>query len=136
MLISSKTCPFDSIKSENCSIIVIVDDDSTIHAILKDKLLNIKPELNIEHFFDSDSASSRFAQNRKSLDKVLLLTDYDLNSRTGNGVTVLECCGLSSPSAVTISNSFEDQFLPESSEKLNVKIMPKDLVNLDIIEAN
>lgn len=126
----------DSIPIKDCSTIVIVDDDSTVHAILKDKLLNIKPELNIEHFFDSDSASSWFVQNRKSLDKVLLLTDYNLNSRSGNGVTVLERCGLSSPSAVMISNSFEDRFLQESCEKLNVKIMPKSLVNFAIIEAN
>ena len=87
-------------------------------------------------FFYFNSASSWFVQNRKSLDKVLLLTDYNLNSRSGNGVTVLVRFDLNSPLAVMNSNSIEDRFLQESCEKINVKIMPKSLVNFALINID
>lgn len=116
------------VQLEDMSTVVIVDDDPTIHALWKDRISTAKPNVTIEHFFDPDSATSWIVQNRWSLGKYMLLTDYNLNSQSGTGLAVLERFGLSHPSAVMVTNAFEDQSLRERCEKLNVKIMPKSVM--------
>jgi hypothetical protein len=116
------------VQLDDKSTIVIVDDDSTIHALWKDRISAAKPNVTIEHFFDPDSATSWIVQNRWSLGKYMLLTDYNLNSQSGTGLSVLERFGLSHPSAVMVTNAFEDQNLRERCGKLNVRIMPKSVM--------
>jgi signal transduction histidine kinase len=118
----------DEVKIEDYSTVMIVDDDPTVHALWKDRIKNLKTDITIEHFFDPDSATSWIVQNKKSLGKYLLLTDYNLNSQAGNGVTVLERCGLTHPSAVMVTSSHDDRELQERCEKLNVKILPKSVM--------
>lgn len=118
-----------------CSTVVIVDDDPTIHSMWKDRLATTASDLSVEHFFDAESAASWAVHNRASLSRCLLLTDFNLNSRNGTGLTVLERFGLSHPSAVMVTNAFDDVDLRKRCEKLNVKIMPKTMMstaNFDI----
>lgn len=113
---------------EEQSTLVIVDDDPTVHAIWKDRVASLKPDVMLEHFFDPDSAMSWIVQNKHSLGKYTLLTDYNLNSQSGTGLSVLERFGLSSPSAIMVTSAFDDLALQERCGNLNVKIMPKSVM--------
>ncbi len=111
------------------STIVIVDDDPTIHSVWKDRIAQTNSDISVEHFFNAESATSWAVQNRDSANGCLLLTDFNLNSQTGTGLTVLERFGLKHPSAVMVTNAFNDNDLRRRCEKMNVKLMPKSLMN-------
>lgn len=102
---------------------------------LTDRLKQAGPEIMIEHFFDPASAMSWVVQNRRSLDKCLLLTDFNLNSQAGDGVAVLERFGVAHPRAVMVTSAFEDPSVRDLCEKLNVKILPKPMMNFAAIEV-
>lgn len=115
--------------------VVIVDDDPTIHALWQDKLKQISPEITIEHFFSPESAMSWGVQNRLTLGKCLLLTDFNLNSQAGDGIAVLERFGSAHPRAIMVTGAFEDRSVQDRCEKLNVKILPKPVMNFAAIEV-
>lgn len=115
--------------------VVLVDDDPTVHAMWQDRLKHEDPEVMIEHFFDPESAMSWVVQNRRSLDKCLLLTDFNLNSQAGDGIAVLERFGVAHPRAVMVTSAFEDPSVRDRCEKLNVKILPKPVMNFAAIEV-
>lgn len=115
--------------------VVLVDDDPTVHAMWQDRLKQAGPEIMIEHFFDPESAMSWVVQNRRSLDKCLLLTDFNLNSQAGDGIAVLERFGVAHPRAVMVTSAFEDLSVRDRCEKLNVKILPKPVMNFATIEV-
>ncbi|MBN8541219.1 MAG: hypothetical protein J0L82_12580 [Deltaproteobacteria bacterium] len=110
------------------STVVIVDDDPTIHSIWKDRIMRSNENIVVEHFFNAESATSWAVQNREAASNCLLLTDFNLNSQTGTGLTVLERFGLKHPSAVMVTNAFNDNDLRRRCEKMNVKMMPKSLM--------
>lgn len=114
---------------------MLVDDDPTVHAMWQDRLKQAGPEIMIEHFFDPASAMSWVVQNRRSLDKCLLLTDFNLNSQAGDGIAVLERFGVAHPRAVMVTSAFEDPSVRDLCEKLNVKILPKPMMNFAAIEV-
>jgi signal transduction histidine kinase len=111
------------------STVVIVDDDPTIHSVWKNRIAQSNSDISVEHFFSAESASSWAVQHRESASGCLLLTDFNLNSLTGTGLTVLERFGLKHPSAVMVTNAFNDVDLRRRCEKLNVKLMPKSMMN-------
>ena len=115
--------------------VVLVDDDPTVHAMWQDRLKQAGPEIMIEHFFDPESAMSWVVQNRRSLDRCLLLTDFNLNSQAGDGIAVLERFGVAHPRAVMVTSAFEDPSVRDRCEKLNVKILPKPVMNFAAIEV-
>lgn len=117
------------------STVVIIDDDATIHASWKDRISSVRPEMMIEHFFDPESASSWINQNRMSLEKSLLLTDYNLNSPSGTGLSILERFGRTNISAIMVTNAFDDKGLQERCEQLNIKILPKSLIGFTLMEV-
>jgi len=118
-----------SIPLGDSKTVIIVDDDPTIHALWQDRLKQIGSEVMIEHFFDPDSAISWIVQNRRTLGKYLLLTDYNLNSQAGDGITVLERFGVCHPGAVMVTSAFDDRSVRDRCGKLNVKILPKPVMN-------
>jgi hypothetical protein len=114
----------------DAQIVVIVDGDPTVHAAWQDRLKGACYKCMIEHFFDSESALSWIVQNRRNLGKHLLLTDYHLNSRAGDGIAVLERYEGANLKAVMVTSAFEDRTLQERCGKLNVKILPKPVMTL------
>lgn len=110
------------------STVVIVDDDPTIHSVWQNRISEAAPDVSVEHFFDAESASSWAIQNRAAIESCLLLTDFNLNSRSGTGVTVLERFGLHHPSAIMVTNAFNDPGLRQRCHTLNVKILPKTMI--------
>lgn len=125
----------DTIALGESKTVVVVDDDPTIHALWQERLKTFRPEVTIEHFFEPESVMSWIVQNRQTLDKSILLTDYNLNSRTGDGISVLERFGSTHPFSVMVTSAFEDQRLQEQCEKLNVKILPKSVMNFVPIQV-
>ena len=115
--------------------VVIVDDDPTIHALWQERLKVVRTDLTIEHFFEPDSVMSWIVQNRQVLDKSVLLTDYNLNSEAGDGISILERFGGVHPSSVMVTSAFDDVGLQEQCEKLNVKILPKSVMNFVPIQV-
>lgn len=125
----------DCISLGNAKTVVLVDDDPTIHALWQERLKAVQPELTIEHFFEPESVMSWIVQNRKDLDKSILLTDYNLNSRSGDGISVLERFGGPHPLSVMVTSAFDDPNLQEQCGKLNVKILPKSVMNFVPIQV-
>ena len=109
--------------------IVIVDDDPTIHAVWKDRLDREKCSADVEHFFDAEAASSWAVQNRELARNCLLLTDFNLNSKNGSGLTVLDRFGLKHPAAVMVTNASNNRELQRRCSQLGVKMLPKTLID-------
>jgi signal transduction histidine kinase len=120
----------DDLRFDGYPTVVIVDDDPTIHSVWQERLATSSSPISVEHFFDAESAASWAIQNRDTVSKCLLLTDFNLNSRTGTGLTVLERFGLHHPAAVMVTNAFNDADLRRRCEKMNVKIMPKTMMDV------
>jgi signal transduction histidine kinase len=125
----------DAISLGDSETVIVVDDDPTIHALWQERLKTVRPEVTIEHFFEPESVMSWIVQNRHVLDKSILLTDYNLNSRAGDGISVLERFGGTHPFSVMVTSAFDDAKLQEQCEKLNVKILPKSVMNFVPIQV-
>lgn len=134
-VVKAPTWYTDCISLGDSKTVVVVDDDPTIHALWQERLKGVRPEVTIEHFFEPESVMSWIVQNRQVLDKSILLTDYNLNSRVGDGISVLERFGGTHPFSVMVTSAFDDASLQEQCEKLNVKILPKSVMNFVPIQV-
>jgi signal transduction histidine kinase len=119
----------DSIDLGGRTSIVIIDDDPTVHAVWKKRLGNGIGEFEFEHFYDFRSASSWLVQNRGSLHSRLLLVDFNLDSTDQNGITLLERFDLGSPTALLVTDAFNDRLVRERAVQNKIRIMPKTLID-------
>lgn len=121
------------------SIIVILDDDPSIHGAW-DSLFSISLKKNfflrVIHFTQSNECLE-YIRNINSADhhKILLLTDYELLKQGINGLEVIGLTCLNR--AILVTSHYENQDIIKKSILLNTKILPKTLaseVKLTVIE--
>lgn len=107
--------------------LVILDDDSSIHAMWQDLIRSKAPDLRMEHFFDPQSAQSWFVQNRGKVGSFFVLSDYDLQAREGTGLDVIERMGLTPKDVMLVTSAFDDKSVRAKCEQLKIKILPKQV---------
>lgn len=100
------------------SIVVILDDDPSIHDAWNDKLKYIS-SLNLLHF----SKISDFDKLENNINSIYLI-DYEFLGSDKNGLDIIENYGISKQS-ILVTSCFEDLIVRNRSEQLGVKIIPK-----------
>ncbi|HAU1599227.1 TPA: hypothetical protein JBJ22_12120 [Legionella pneumophila] len=108
--------------SPMCAI-SILDDDDSIHNAWRERFNHILPNLNISHFYTSDSLPERCQGETNSI----YLVDYELVSDKSDGLTIIEKYNLTNKS-ILVTSSFEDNTLRERCEEIGIKIIPKPYV--------
>ncbi len=128
----------DKISLDPNSLIVVLDDDTSIHGAWDQKFtntLNAYPNITITHFHEADSCINFIKSlNKKDFKRVMLLTDYELIKQTINGLDVVEITAISR--AILVTSHYENQDIIKRSILLNTKVLPKILtsaVSFDIV---
>jgi len=120
------------INQDDC--IIILDDDNSIHAAWERHLSHVitKSDLvQIKHFTQSDECIN-YIYAQKTLNSLLLLTDYELINQNVSGLDVIEKTGVMR--AVLVTSHFESQDILERAILLKTKVLPKVLAsNVNII---
>jgi hypothetical protein len=110
--------------------IIILDDDSSIHAAWDEKLskvLSKLPDVKIHHFLTAKEAIEFI--NPLSVDakgKICLLADYELLNQGINGLEVIKRSNIKRSMLVT--SCYNDKEVVELSKNLKVEILPKELI--------
>ncbi len=123
----------DSIDLRDCTTIVVIDDDPTIHAEWIQRLDGLNRA--VEHFFDLPSANSWLVKNRTSMGQCFFLTDFNLNSPNEDGMTLLERFGLEHQQALLVTDAFSDRSVLNRSVERDVRIVPKFNIRRTTITA-
>ncbi len=121
------------IKIEKDSLVVIVDDDPSIHGAWDSRFKVEAREVTIKHFEIGKEAIS-YINNLTDTQKqqVLLLTDYELLKQNMNGLDVIKKSNIKN--AILVTSHYANPEVCEIAGKENVKILPKGLaVNIPIV---
>ncbi len=107
-------------------IIVVLDDDESIHDAWESRFQRVAPDIPRRHFKDGKEAVSFI----NSLDtvakrKLLLLTDYELLEQELHGLEVVEQTKVARSILVTSHN--DNSKIRTLAKSLNTKILPKPL---------
>lgn len=110
-------------------IIVIVDDESSIHEVWDTRLASIINNSNIQvkHFFDGIEAIhfiDSFTESEKQ--KICLLTDYELLRQSINGLDVIKQTQIKR--SILVTNYSMNSKVIKVANKDTIKILPKSLV--------
>lgn len=121
----------DTIQLHVDSIVVILDDDHSIHVAWDSRfetLIKAYPLIRVHHFETYMDALS-FLQSLSPLERarVLLLTDYELVKQTLNGLDVVEKSRL--PQSILVTSHYANADVQARAVKLNTKILPKQLAS-------
>jgi len=112
-----------SLNIQPTSVIVVLDDDPSIHDAWNEKLGHLS-EVTIIHFSKAlDLTPNKICE----LDATLYLVDYELLADNKNGLDVIENLKLNNK-AILVTSCFEDVMVRNRCEKANVKIIPKSYV--------
>lgn len=119
---------------EENSIIVIIDDDVSIHNIWKECLRNIElSNINTEviHFTDPNLfinwKNINTESNTLNNKNIFYLFDYEFINYHLNGIQLIENFGIKSNS-ILVTSHFEDNNFTELCLQKNIKLIPKSLV--------
>ncbi|MCE3268251.1 MAG: amino acid adenylation protein, partial [Burkholderiales bacterium] len=128
----------EEIKITKDDIILILDDDSSIHGAWDSRLTDILvkiPELKVKHFWAGlEVVNFINSMPAKEKNKVCLLTDYELLNQDINGLQVIEQTKIKRSTLVT--SHYANLEVRKHAADLYVKILPKELafkvpINLD-----
>lgn len=103
--------------------IVIVDDDESIHRVWKERFKSVYAIFNFIHHYHSIDFLN-WSQNH-SLDSCVFLIDYELIGSHKNGLNLIEELDISGQSYL-VTSRHEDVRIREYSEKIGLKIIPKN----------
>ncbi len=110
-------------------IIVILDDDNSIHGACNTRLANIineSPNIQVKHFIDGIEAIN-FINSFTELEKqkICLLSDYELLKQKVNGLDVIQQTQIKRSTLVT--SYYNDVEIRNIANKDNIKVLPKSL---------
>jgi len=107
------------------STLIILDDDSSIHAAWQERLKDFEDDLEVQHFFDPPSIQSWFVQNREKLGKYSILSDYELRANGTNGLDVIERLGVNPDDVLLVTSAFDDRGVQSQCAEMKIRILPK-----------
>lgn len=121
----------EEIQLGNHDIIVILDDDASIHTAWNtcfESILQQPNTIEIKHFNEGNAALN-FLNNMSSHEKakVLLLTDYELLKQDLNGLDVIERSQVKR--SLLVTSHYMDLNLQNQAIKVSTKILPKQLAS-------
>ncbi len=112
------------------SVVVILDDDQSIHQIWKNRFtaldLPIDSLPTLLHFSTTFELKNWFLSHRNPSVKHLFLCDYELAGEKENGLDTIEALGIQDD-AILVTSRFEDHDVRGRCGKLGVALIPKVL---------
>ena len=83
-------------------LIIILDDDKSMHGVWKKILESFNADISVKFFSDGDETVD-FINSSQEKNKIFLITDYDLRNQDICGTDVIEKCGLQKRSILATS---------------------------------
>jgi signal transduction histidine kinase len=118
----------DKIELYNDALIVILDDDESIHGAWKARFKKSSSYLERKHFNDGNEVISfinGLSPIKKS--KVFLLTDYELLEQNLHGLEVIQQTGIKN--TILVTSHHNNQEVRDLAKLTNTKILPKPLAS-------
>lgn len=118
-----------SLSNEN--IILIVDDDPSIHYLWNKKLENIKTqlkELQVFHFHNVKEVVQWFNKNKISTERLILLSDNELIGSDMNGQELIKKYRNQVAKAFLVTSHYSFHDLAENLTQARAQLLPKELV--------
>lgn len=113
------------------NLIIILDDDESIHNLWRDKLLKLKMKYHFEikHFrFTKDFEAFNHNELLSSTENVLFLMDYEFVGQDMDGLSLVERLAIEKNS-IMVTSHYDDFNFREKAISLGVKIIPKSAVS-------
>jgi anti-sigma regulatory factor (Ser/Thr protein kinase) len=119
------------------SLVVIADDDPSIHALWKQKLAilkNVTSTLKTVHLNSGKDLLNwyrEFALSDRPEDQtehVVYFCDYEFSGESQNGIDLLEMMGASRQS-VLFTSRWNEKSVLDRCERLHIRLLPKQLAN-------
>ncbi|MFA6038480.1 MAG: HAMP domain-containing sensor histidine kinase, partial [Legionellales bacterium] len=104
-------------------ILVIVDDDESIHAIWDSRCQSLLPNITLKHFHHSKTLDEYCKTT--DLSNHQFLVDYELLGSDEVGLALIERLNLSNR-AILVTSRYEETKVRAHADKLGVKIIPKN----------
>ncbi len=121
----------DSISLNSADIVIILDDDASIHGAWDSHFENILeefPTLQIKHFTQAEETLSFInALSLKDRERVFLLTDYELLKQPMNGLDVVH--KVKPIRSVLVTSHYANLEVQRQALKQGTKIIPKQLAS-------
>jgi hypothetical protein len=119
----------ESISLQSNDIIVILDDDISIHGAWDQKLNSVLEDnitIQVKHFQQGLEAIE-FMNQCENKDQIFLLTDYELLQQSVNGLDVIEKTGVLR--SIVVTSHYTNQDLIERAIALRATVLPKLLAS-------
>ena len=120
------------------NIIVILDDDNSIHMawdLRFASFLTSHPDLRIYHFTQGQEVLDFLATlSQEEQSRVVFLSDYELLHQSRNGLQILEASEIKR--AMLLTSYYSNQKIREETDRLGMKILPKQMASIIPIFVN
>lgn len=125
-----------SIKVQENSNVVIIDDDTSIHQVWKKRFSSLISEnkINLIHFSSPSEVNKWLGEN--SLKNTIFLCDYEFINHIENGLDIIEKNNICNQS-ILVTSRFAENIIRERCVKLGIKLIPKmmsEIAPINIID--
>ncbi len=114
------------IKLDKGDMVIILDDDESIHHAWDLRFKEFNQNITIKHFTMGDKAIS-FINNFSQKEKIFLLTDFELINQELNGIQAIEKTNIKR--AIIVTSHFINPVIRSLASKNGVKLLPKPLAS-------
>jgi nitrogen-specific signal transduction histidine kinase len=112
------------------TMIVVLDDDLSVHYVWGKIFRNYSDKLSIK-YFEQGQETIDFINSFGKKDDIFLLSDYELRDHGLNGIDVIKKTSMEKQSII-VTNGYNQNNIQNFSEKSGVKILPKPYIS-DVI---
>src|SRR6185437_14212543 len=114
----------EKVELNDDDLIIVVDDDSSIHGSWDLRFAAAAPQFRLKHFTLADDAI-RFmnAMSAEEKQKIFLLTDYELLEQGLNGLDIIKQTGVQR--SILVTSCYEDTQVQEQAQTTDTTILPK-----------
>jgi len=119
----------EKIELNKGDIVVILDDDSSIHGAWKSRFEPYELELNIHNFTLGEEAMDFVnSLTPEERDTVFLLSDYELINQELNGLQIIDQLSMHNRS-ILVTSHYNNQKVCDLATQAGIKILPKQLAS-------
>jgi hypothetical protein len=116
----------DKLELTKGSVILILDEDKSMHHVWSNLLKKYSPDFTIKFFTDGRKTMD-FIDSFGEKNKIFLLADYDLKSNI-SGIQVILESGMKKRSLI-VTGTYNDKMMQEAIESSGLKILFKQFLN-------